>query len=344
MCKAFVLGPLLIMLVIGTAHADVSNELIIGWAYASQTGFTGTLSGSGLTMDIPQDMSNRHDSFTASYTHFFKPLTSDDMPIELRRFSQHPSLLTVELFGSIWSGKDGGLAPTVNYEQRSTGLTIGAEYFLPSGTGFIVDLGGGIGTYEWTRGAGLEGSSPRTFRYRFGVAQYVAPNAALHVEGERQITMLAGSERSAMDRGILAFGARWAIGNLVGLSLDLGRGQEERHDGYSVPIEYELSQLRAELTVYAGRHLSLRLTAEQETKEAPLTPDGHERRTEYTQVTTALKYWFGEQWALEVPVHVATAEYLDEAIVMAGGLPVGTFGLRTTTRSKGAGLFITHRF
>ena len=82
----------LLCLAAGTALADVTNEVVVGFEGDGTTEVTDAAGN-----DITDEKKIGNSQLSGRYTHFFTPLKDDEKPIELRRFYQHPSSLSVGL-------------------------------------------------------------------------------------------------------------------------------------------------------------------------------------------------------------------------------------------------------
>jgi hypothetical protein len=128
----------------GTAFADVSNEVVVGLEGDSTSKVE-----SSTGVDLNDKLETSNSLFTVQYTHFFTPLKDDDKPIDLRRFYQHPSTLSAGLAFIGSTDKDSTVPAAVSDGKGNASmLLLGGEIFLPTNTGFFLNIGGGSGTFR----------------------------------------------------------------------------------------------------------------------------------------------------------------------------------------------------
>ena len=305
------------------AFADVTNEVFVGFQGDGSTKVTDAAGN-----DITDNMKIGNSQLSGLYTHFFSPLTDDEKPIELRRFYQHPSSLSVGLLFSGSSERDSRVPFAVRETKSGVGmLLLGGELYLSTNTGFFLDFGGGSGKEKVTiAGVDLPETDLKVSRVDFGVRQYIGPEFMMHLrfQGETTETTPAGMSKDTSETGLLIFGVRGVIRDTFGLAAEIGGG--ERNDKISgSEISYDVSVVNLEGNVYVGKEFSFGLKLEGETQKRTTLP---EHTTKRGRSTLSARYWFSEKVGLEVPLY-------GETIKGEGS---------EKTESSGLGLYASFRF
>ena len=322
--KKWILVIALICLAAGTAFADVSNEVIVGLEGDSTSEETYSAANPETSNSL----------LIAQFTHFFAPLKTDDKPIELRRFYQHPTNLSAGLafFGFTdkddTSGSDG--------EGGGSMLLLGGEYFFPTNTGLFLRITGGSSTFEETIGGIAQPDVESEFSTSdLGVRQYVVPNVELHLRlhGETTETTSSGF-KSTIEKNVTYLGAQGVIKDVVGLLFEIGGGEREDESG-GITIKYDMGALNAEVAGYIGKQISVRLAVEVESAEMADPPAGVEHITTTARTTLAARYWFSERFGMELPLYSETIE--------AKNVVAGTES-KESIKNGGIGLYASFRF
>ncbi len=335
--KRWIACAVVCCLAAGPAFADVSNEVIVGLEGDSTKEVKETIGG--LEVDISDSLVTRNSQAAAQYTHFFSSLKDDDTPIDLRRFLQHPSTVSVGLAFVGQSVKDSLNPFFVEEDKLGAGiLAVGGEYFLPTDTGLFLTVGGGSGTLEqkingisqpdWDVSEGL---------YSFGVRQYLAPPVELHltVHGESVKLERAGTERSTK-KNVVLFGTTGVIKNTVGLTVELGGGKRTDSETGFLDSEFDVGEFNFSGAVYVGKQLSFQLDLEGESaKQATGLLPGTAYEESRGRVTLSASYWWSERFGLQLPVYAET----NEQKATVGGLET-----KQTANSSGIGLYAAFRF
>lgn len=307
----------------GTAVADVTNEVVVGFEGDGTTKVTDAAGN-----DITDTMKIGNSQFTLQYSHFFSPLKDDEKPIELHRFYQHPSSLSVGTISMGHFERDSTNPILVRETKRGTGmLVLGGELYLSTGTGLFLSVGGGSGK-EKTKVAGID--LPETdlevSRIDFGVRQYIGPEflMQLRFQGETIDTTLAGFSKDTSETGLLLLGVRGVIRDTLGLAAEIGGG--ERKDKVSgFDVNYDVIMMTLQGDAYVGKEFSFGLKIEGETVKRTTLPE-HTVKT--GRSTLSFRYWFSEKVGLTLPLYAET--------VKGDG--------SEKTESSGMGLYGTFRF
>lgn len=324
--KKWMLFTVLICLAAGPAFADVSNEVIVGLesdSTSEATDFTGA--------DVTDQIDNKNSLFVVQYTHFFSPLKDDDKPIELRRFYQHPPVLSAGLafFGA--TNKESTIT-----DDKTTGsmLLLGGELYLPTNTGFFLNIGGGSGTIEDNLGG--PDTDLEMGRFELGVRQYIGQSFALHVrlDTESIESTPSGFAKTTSDTAVAYLGARGVIADMVGLALELGGGERESESPGSTTT-YDIAAVNLEVAGYIGKHLSLRLGVEVEEEDLQDMPAGIAHVATTARTTLAARYWFSESFGMELPLY---SEKEEVKTVFPGG------EFKESVTNSGLGLYAAFRF
>lgn len=334
MSKRIAVGCMCFVLAVGTAYADVSNELVFGLDQDSSRDIRSSVNG--ITTELTDDVTIGHSLYTVVYRHFFEPLKDNDTPIDLRRYYQHPSAMHVALSSENSSRRDASIPGAIDRGARNAvGLDIGGELFLSTGTGLSLTMGGSLETNDPRAERVASGNvGDPSFRCRIGVQQYVAPNMEIHVavSGETETPARDGTG-TTMDRAIVNLGGRVVANSVIGFSLEAGKGMAYQK---STDVDYDIVELYAEIALYPAKQMSFRLTYESETmkkagQSGVFTPGRSRDRT-----TLAGRYWFSERFSLELPIYSTTEETRTRD---------STLGETTVeTRASGAGLYAAYRF
>ena len=288
----------LLCLAAGSALADVTNEVVVGFEGDVTTKVTDAAGN-----DITDTMKSANSQFSTRYTHFFTALKDDEKPIELRRFYQHPSSLSVGLMAVGYSQRDSRVPFAVRETRSGVGmLMLGGELYLSTNTGFFLDFGAGSGKEKVkVAGVDLPETDLEVSRVDFGVRQYIGPEFMMHLrfQGETTETTPAGLSKDTSDTGLVIIGVRGVIRDTLGLAGELGGG--ERNDQISgSKIAYDVSVVNLEGIVYVGKELSFGLTIEGETQKRTTLP---EHTTKRARSTLSARYWFSEKVGLELPLY-----------------------------------------
>jgi len=263
--KTWTLVIALFCLAAGTALADVTNEVVVGFEGDGTTKVTDAAGN-----DITDNMKIGNSLFTLQYSHFFSPLKDDEKPIELHRFYQHPSSLAVGLLAEGHRERDSTNPVLVRETRRGASmLMIGGELFLSTGTGFFLNIGGGSGK-EKTKTAGIDGPETdlEVSRIDFGVRQYVGPEFMMHLrfQGDTTESTTAGLFKVTSETGLLFLGVRGVIRDTLGLAAEIGGGERNDETGGG-KINYDVGLVTLAGDVYVGREFSFGLAIEGETQK-----------------------------------------------------------------------------
>lgn len=145
-------------------------------------------------------------------------------------------------------------------------LQVGGEYFFPTNTGLFLKTGVGGGTADRTvAGVSRPDIDIANSRLDVGVRQYVLPSMELHLRyhGESRESTQNGFPDETSDSGVVYFGVRGVIADVVGLMLESGGGKVEDKSG-GLTIKSDIAALNAGIAGYIGKQLSIRLAAEVE--------------------------------------------------------------------------------
>jgi len=322
--KKWILVIALICLAAGTAFADVSNEVIVGLEGDSTSEETYSAANPETSNSL----------LIAQFTHFFAPLKTDDKPIELRRFYQHPTNLSAGLAFIGFTDKDDTSGS--DGEGGGSMLLLGGEYFFPTNTGLFLRITGGSSTFEETIGGIAQPDVESEFSTSdLGVRQYVVPNVELHLRlhGETTETTSSGF-KSTIEKNVTYLGAQGVIKDVVGLLFEIGGGEREDESG-GITIKYDMGALNAEVAGYIGKQISVRLAVEVESAEMADPPAGVEHITTTARTTLAARYWFSERFGMELPLYSETIE--------AKNVVAGTES-KESIKNGGIGLYASFRF
>jgi hypothetical protein len=314
------------------AFADVTNEVFVGFQ-ADRTNKVIDTAGN----DVTDTLKTRNSRFELQYTHFFAPLKDDEKPIELRRFYQHPSSLSIGLTAQGYSQQDSRVY-IVAQETKSvvSMLLLGGELFLSTNTGFFLNVGAGSGKEEVTlalAGIDLPEMDVEVSRFDLGVRQYIGPEfmMQLRFQGETTKTTPSGFPETTSERGLVFFGVRGVIRDTLGLAAEIGGGERTDKTNGS-DINYDVSMVNLEGDVYVGKELSFGLAIEGETQKRTTLP---EHTTKRVRTTLSARYWFSEKVGLQIPFYAETTK--DDS-------PPTLMGDAAETKSSGLGLYASFRF
>jgi len=322
--KKWTLVIALICLAAGTAFADVSNEVIVGLEGDSTSEETFSTRNPETSKSL----------LIAQLTHFFAPLKTDDKPIELRRFYQHPTNLFAGLAFIGFTEKDNTTAS--DGEGSGSMLLLGGEYFFPTNTGLFLRITGGSSTFEETIGGIAQPDVESEFSTSdLGVRQYVVPNVELHLRlhGETTETTPNGP-KTTITKNVTYLGAQGVIKDVVGLLFEIGGGEQEDESG-GITIKYDIGALNAEVAGYIGKQISVRLAIEVESEDRNGLPAGFEETTTTARTMLAARYWFSERFGMELPLYSETIEAKN---VVAG------IESKESIKNDGIGLYASFRF
>jgi hypothetical protein len=307
------------------AFADVTNEVFVGFQGDGTTKVTDAAGN-----DITDTMKIGNSQFTLQYSHshFFSPLKDDEKPIELHRFYQHPSSLTIGLLTEGYAKRDSTNPIVVRETKRGVGmLMLSGELYLSTNTGFFLNIGGGSGK-EKVKVAGID--LPETdlevSSFDLGVRQYIGSEFRMHLrfQGETTKTTPAGLLTETSKTGLVFFGVQGVIRDTLGLAAEIGGG--ERSDEISgSKINYDVGAVNLEGNVYVGKEFSFGLKIEGETQKRTTLPENTIKRG---RSTLSARYWFSEKIGLQVPFYSETVK--DD--------------VSGKTVSSGMGLYATFRF
>lgn len=320
-----------LLLAAGTAMADVSNEVIVGLEADSidtAKDNTGT--------DITSKMENDNSMFFVQYTHFFAPLKDDGKPIELRRFYQHPSILSAGLAFIGSKEKDSTALPADTAETKASMLLLGGELYFPTNTGLFLNIGMGSGTRKEAPGGVPDPDIDIEMgRFELGVRQYIGDSFALHLRLDSESLEMSQTGATMKDeKGIAFLGGRGVIADMVGLALELGGGERE----LSVPgatTKFDVSAVNLEIAGYFGKHFSVSLAIEAEDEDLQGMPVGIQHVTTTSRTTLGFRYWFSENFGMELPIY---SEKEEDKTVFPGG------EFKSETTNTGLGLYAAFRF
>jgi hypothetical protein len=328
--KKLIVLAVLFCLAAAPAFADVSNEVIVGLE-SDSTSEAKDSTGA----DVTDKIDNKNTLFVVQYTHFFSPLKDDDNPIELRRFYQHPSTLSAGLafFGA--TDKDSTIPS--DGKMDASMLQLGGEFYLPTNTGFFLNIGAGSGTVKETIiGVAQPDADLALGRFELGVRQYIGQNVAIHLrlDSESIETKPSGGQTTTDDKAVAYLGARGVIADMVGLALELGGGTRELKAGGST-TKFDVGAVNFEIAGYIGKHLTVRLGIEAESEDLQGMTAGTEHVTTTGRTTLAARYWFSERFGMELPLY-------SEKVEIKTVFPGGEFTESTT--NGGIGLYAAFRF
>jgi hypothetical protein len=322
--KKWTLVIALICLAAGTAFADVSNEIIVGLEGDSTSEETFSTRNPETSKSL----------LIAQLTHFFVPLKTDDKPIELRRFYQHPTNLSAGLAFIGFTNKDNTIGS--DGEGGGSMLLLGGEYFFPTNTGLFLRITGGSSTFEETIGGIAQPDVESEFSTSdLGVRQYVVPNVELHLRlhGETTETTPNGP-KITITKNVTYLGAQGVIKDVVGLLFEIGGGERE-DESAGITTKYDMGAVNAEVAGYIGKQISVRLAIEVESEDENGLPAGDEFTTTTARTTLAARYWFSERFGMELPLY---SETIEEKNVVAGTES------KESIKNGGIGLYASFRF
>jgi hypothetical protein len=332
--KKWTLVIALIWLAAGTAFADVSHEVVVGFEDDSTDEVTSSPTGT----DLNGKLETSNSLFLARYTRYFAPLKTDDKPIELRRFYQHPANFSVGLALIGYTDKDSTVPAAVSDGKGSGSmLLLGGEYFFPSNTGLFLNIRSGSSTFEETVGGIAQPDVESEFSTtELGVRQYVIPNVELHLRlhGETTESTPGGQPKSTITKSVTYLGAQGVIKNVVGLLFELGGGERE-DESAGTTIKYDIGAVNAEVAGYIGKQISVRFAIEVESADMAEPPAGVEHTTTIARTTLAARYWFSERFGMELPLY---SETIEKKNVVAG------IESKETMKNGGIGLYGSFRF
>jgi hypothetical protein len=303
--------------------ADVSNEIIVGIEGDSTSKVE-----SNVITDPKSKIDTKNSLFSVQYTHFFTPLKDDSKPIDLRQFYQHPSTLSAGLVFIGAKSKD-YTDPLSLYDDKVSAavLQFGGEYFFPTNTGLFLNIGFGGGTIDETvNGVSQPEIDVAHSRLDLGIRQYIVPSVELHLRyhGESTENTQSGVPDATSDLGVVYFGGRGVIADVVGLTHEFGSGKRE--DEFIGTTKYDIAAVNFEIAGYIGKQLRLALEDEEE-KEAGMAA-GNEHKITPARTALAGRYWFSERFGMEVPIY---AEFIEEKF----SDPIGEAKLETTNTGIG---------
>jgi hypothetical protein len=331
--KKWTLVIALICLAAGTALADVSNEVIVGLEGDSTDEVT-----SSTGADLNGKLETSNSLFIAQLTHFFVPLKTDDKPIELRRFYQHPTNLSAGLAIFGYTDKD-STNPGMVFDGEGGGsmLLLGGEFFFPTNTGLFLNIRAGSSTFEGKINGIAQPDLDSDFSsLDLGVRQYVVPNVELHLRlsGQSTESTPSGMPKRTSDWSVTYLGAQGVIKDVVGLLFEIGGGEQENETA-GVTTKYDIGAVNAEVAGYIGKQISVRLAIEVESEDRNGLPAGFEETTTTARTTLAARYWFSERFGMELPLY---SETIEEKNVNAG------IESKETMKNGGIGLYASFRF
>lgn len=330
--KKLILFAVLCCLASAPAFADVSNEMIVGLEGDSTSKVE-----SNVIADPESKIDTKNSLFTVQYTHFFTPLKDDDKPIDLRQFYQHPSTLSAGL--AFIGRKDKDYTNPVSLEDDKASaavLQFGGEYFFPTNTGLFLNIGFGGGTIEpKVNGVSQPDIDIAHSMLDLGIRQYIVPSVEFHLRyhGESTENTQSGSPDATRDIGVVYFGGRGVIADVVGIMLEFGGGKQEIE--FLGTTKYDIAAVNFEIAGYIGKQLTLWLAVEAEEEKETGMAAGNEYKITTTRTTLAGRYWFSERFGMELPIY---AESTEEKFID----PVGEAKLKTT--NSGIGLYAAFRF
>ncbi len=314
------------------AFADVSNEVVVGLEGDSTSKVE-----SNVITDPKSKIDTKNSLFTVQYTHFFTPLKDDDKPIDLRQFYQHPSTLSAGLVFIGAKDKDNTF-PGFETDSKASAavLQFGGEYFFPTNTGLFLNIGFGGGTIDQTvNGVSQPEIDIAHSMLDLGIRQYIVPSMELHLRyhGESTENTQSGLPDATRDIGVVYFGGRGVIADVVGLVLEFGGGKSEVE--FMGTTKYDIAAVNFEIAGYIGKQLTLWLALEAEEEKETGMAAGNEHKITTARTTLAGRYWFSERFGMEVPIYAESSEekFID---------PVGEQTLKTT--NTGIGLYAAFRF
>jgi hypothetical protein len=322
--RKWILVIALICLAAGTAFADVSNEVIVG------------LEGDSTSEEtyLAANPETSNSLLIAQLTHFFAPLKTDDKPIELRRFYQHPTNLSAGLAFIGFTAKD----DTAGSDGEGGGsmLLLGGEYFFPTNTGLFLRITGGSSTFEQTVGGIAQPDVESEFSTSdLGVRQYVVPNVELHLRLHGETTEITpNGPKITITKNVTYLGAQGVIKDVVGLLFEIGGGERE-DESAGITTKYDMGAVNAEVAGYLGKQISVRLAIEVESEDENGLPAGDEFTTTTARTTLAARYWFSERFGMELPLY---SETIEEKNVVAG------IESKESIKNGGIGLYASFRF
>jgi len=314
----------------GTAVADVSNEVIVGLE-SDSTSKAKDSTGA----DVTDKIDNKNSLFVVQYTHFFSPLKEDDKPIELRRFYQHPSTLSASLafFGA--TEKDSTIPS--DGKTNASMLLLGGELYLPTNTGFFLNIGGGSGTTKETIGGTAQPDTElKMGQFELGIRQYIGESFAIQfrLASESNESKPSGGQTITNDKAVAYLGARGVIADMVGLLFEIGGGEREQKTA-GVSTKFDVAAVNAEIAGYIGKHLTVRLAIAAGSEDLQGMPTGTQHITTTGRTTLAVRYWYSERFGMELPIY---SEKIEHKTVFPGG------EFKDETTNGGIGLYAAFRF
>lgn len=345
--KLVPLGALLV-LTSSSAFADVTHEIIMGIESDSSSKVTDdtvnkVFPALSSSTDLSDTVEESNSMFTLSYSYFLSPIKDDDTPIDIRGFYQHPSKVSVgiaSINGDTNNRSDPAL--TVSSDMSATALMFGAEYYLPSDTGFMIGLGGGSGEITVNAGGAAKADVDLTI-FNLGIRQYAAKNVALHMLLSNEETsgdvdgIVQGSLKDT--KKVATFGGRFVFNDRVGLLFELGRGEKESKSPFSTvankPDTYDVAEVKTELAFFGNKQFTMLLGVELSGQFQTGMPAGEAHEITESKVRLVPRYWFNENLGMEVGLYSISNEEKEETLLSS---------TTTTTTSGGIQLNVGYRF
>lgn len=327
----------MICLAAGSAFADVSNQIIVGFEGDSTEEVTQSVGG--VSNDLTDTFKTENSLFVLQYTRFLKPLKEDGTPIELRRFLQHPSALFAGLVSTGQTVEDSTIPEKT--ERSASVLVFGGEHYFPTNTGLFLNLGFGGGTLKETvSGIDQPERNIDVNTYEMGVRQYVAPALRLHLvlSGEKTHTYTENTAPASIQdttQNVLLLGAQGVIRKKVGLSFEAGGGSRTDTLTGSADEEFDVGRLNFAISVYPGKKLSFKFEMGADSAEQTGLPSGVEYTESRARITLSATCWFTERFGMHFPIYSETRETKDVA---------GSLETKTTEKNSGLGVYAGFRF
>ena len=134
----------LLTLMSSMAYADVSHEFIWGLGSDSSSKVTvdtvnKVFPALNSSNDLSDSVEESNSILSFSYSYFLSPMVPDTTPFDLTKFYQHPSNFSVGSASISTSSEDRTNPSSITKSDISAvALMLGAEYYLPSNTGFLI--------------------------------------------------------------------------------------------------------------------------------------------------------------------------------------------------------------
>lgn len=335
----------LLTLMSSMAYADVSHEFIWGLGSDSSSKVTvdtvnKVFPALNSSNDLSDSVEESNSILSFSYSYFLSPMVPDTTPFDLTKFYQHPSNFSVGSASISTSSEDRTNPSSITKSDiTAVALMLGAEYYLPSNTGFLISIGPGAGELTVTSGGAEAKADVDLEMINIGIRQYAARNAALHlmVSNEETSGDITGSMQGSLKdtKTVTKLGGQMVFHDRVGIMFEVGRGERESSLAAATPDTYDVAEVKTELSFYGGKSFSILLGVDLNGEfQTGMTPgNGHE--ISESRVRLAPRYWFSENLGMEISLYSITNEEL---------LVTPFTDTTTTTESSGVEFHLGYRF